>query len=59
MNENTESLELDTETCARIALHVYQQYKEAMKPPVFQVLSFEDWLKGVIDHHDRKSNSAD
>lgn len=58
MTEKNEFLELDSQTCGRIALHVYQQYKEAMKPPIFKVLSFEEWLKKVIDYHDRQSSNG-
>jgi hypothetical protein len=44
--------ELDSQTCGRIALHVYQQYKESLKSPSFQFLSFEDWVEKVIEYHD-------
>jgi hypothetical protein len=53
LNETNNGIELDSQTCGRIALHVYQQYKEAMKPSLFQVLSFEEWLTRLIDYHDR------
>ena len=52
MTEKNECLELDSQTCGRIALHVYQQYKEAMQPPIFRVMSFEEWLKKVIDYNE-------
>ena len=47
-------IELDSKTCAEIALHVYLKYQEAMKPPLFQVLTFEEWLKRAIEYHGQK-----
>lgn len=40
---------LDAKTCAEVALYMYNNYKEEMKPPVYSILSFEDWLHRLID----------
>ena len=41
--------ELDTKSCAQVALYMYQQYKEFYNKPSFMVLSFEDWLAKLIE----------
>ena len=35
---------LVTEECASVALYMYEQWQEAMKPPLFVYRSFPEWL---------------
>ena len=39
------TITLGTEECLKVAQIVYEQYREAMKPPIYIYSSFEDWLK--------------
>lgn len=36
--------ELNTEQCVKVAKYMYEQWTEAMKPPLFIYKSFPDWL---------------
>ncbi len=40
---------LTPQSCAQVALHMYQEYQKAMQPPLFRVLSFEEWLTKIIE----------
>lgn len=42
-------MQLSSKTVAQIALFMYQKYQEAMQPPVFAIIPFEDWLQTIID----------
>ena len=37
-------IELDTQQCVEVALYMYEQWRKAMKPPVFAVYDFPTWL---------------
>ena len=47
---NNETLTLDTYNCAKVALYMYEEYKKAMQPPVYRVLSFEEWLEKIMEN---------
>jgi hypothetical protein len=42
-------MELDQKVAASIALFFYRKWKEAMQPPSFSVLAFEEWLERIIN----------
>lgn len=43
-------VELDSKQCAEVALYMYQQWQEAMKPPVYAVYDFPTWLNKCIEY---------
>jgi len=42
-DESTEVI-LDGKQCAEIAMYMYRNWQEAMKPPLFAFIQFPDWL---------------
>lgn len=40
-----ETIELNTEECAKVALYMYEKWQEEMKPPLFAYYDFPTWLK--------------
>ena len=44
MNEETFEYELNTEQCVKVAKYMYEQWQEAMKPPLFAYYDFPTWL---------------
>lgn len=55
--DELESVELNTEQCAKVALYMYEQWQEAMKPPLFIYKQFPDWLVGVITEDDSDADN--
>lgn len=49
MKKTYEEMEISNKGVAQIALHAYSKWKEAMKPPLFAVIPFEEWLQKIID----------
>lgn len=41
--------ELDSQQCAEVALYMYRQWQEAMKPPLFIYKDFPTWLNDILD----------
>ena len=39
-----EELVLDTEQCVEVSLYMYEQWQEAMKPPLYTYYDFPTWL---------------
>ena len=50
MSNNDTELVLDTEQCAKIALYMYEQWQEAMKPPLYEYHDFPTWLRHLTLH---------
>lgn len=48
MEEETTEITLNTKQCAEIALMVYREWKDAMKPPLYAYTQFEDWLHQIL-----------
>jgi hypothetical protein len=44
-DEGLREVELSTKQCAEIALYMYEQWQEAMKPPLFIYKDYPTWLK--------------
>ena len=42
------TMELDTEQCVEVALYMYQQWQEAMEPPLLIYKDFPTWLKDLL-----------
>ena len=43
-------VELNTEQCAKVALYMYEQWQEAMKPPLYAYYDFPTWLNQLTLH---------
>lgn len=58
-NNDTELLEveLNTEQCAKVALYMYEQWQEAMKPPLYAYYDFPTWLNRLALHKQERINS--
>lgn len=48
----TIEINLNQKQCAEVALYMFQEYQQAMEPPIFAVISFEDWLHRLINQED-------
>lgn len=48
MEKETTEITLNTKQCAEIALMVYREWKDAMKPPLYAYTQFEDWLHQIL-----------
>ncbi len=44
MSEETFEYQLNTEQCVKVALYMYKQWQEAMKPPLVAFYDFPTWL---------------
>lgn len=44
-----DTIQLDSKNCAKVALYMYKEYKKAMEPPVYRILSFEEWLNNILE----------
>lgn len=53
--DELESVELNTEQCAKVALYMYEQWQEAMKPPLFIYKQFPDWLNQLTTNQEGES----
>ena len=47
MANNTEYVTLGTKECVEVALYMYEQWQEAMKPRLYIYRTFPDWLKDI------------
>jgi hypothetical protein len=52
----TVEYELNTQQCVKVALYMYGQWQEAMKPPLFIYKSFPDWLAQLQQNTKEVSN---
>ena len=43
---------LDTKQCADIALYMYHNWQEEMKPPIYKYIKFEDWLYNLLEEEE-------
>lgn len=48
-NDDTDNrfieLNLDYQQCAEVALYMYQEWQQAMQPPIFIYKNFDQWLE--------------
>lgn len=56
MTEVTE-VELNATQCAEVALHMYREWQEAMKPPLFAYRDFPVWLEMIISNAAKSAGS--
>lgn len=54
--DNDIEVTLDTKQCLEVAQMIYEKYQEAMKPPVFAVYQFPDWLSREIEALSQKES---
>ncbi|QOH56224.1 hypothetical protein [Rhodococcus rhodochrous] len=47
--EETNTVELGSRQCAEVAKYMYEQWQEAMKPPLYIYQDFPTWLDNLID----------
>jgi hypothetical protein len=55
--EDTRKYTLDTKQCASIAMYMYEQWQEAMKPPLFAYYDFPTWLQSLTKEEDKAHNT--
>jgi len=49
MSEDKTEMILSGKTVAKIALRMYNKWKEEMQPPVYRIMPFDEWLEKIIN----------
>jgi len=49
---NQAEVTIGTKQCVEVSLYMYEQWQEAMKPPLYAYYDFPTWLKKVRENSD-------
>lgn len=53
--DDMHEITLNTQQCAEVAYYMYRQWQEAMKPPLFSYVTFDQWLQQLIERKEDES----